>query len=181
MKHLALILAAFALFACESLPPLPETPGGLTLQGRIKITLPDEVISSNLRWTQTKTGFDAYLWGAMGAGTTRIQGNSENLSIESADIKASGAPKEILEEHLGWSLPIELLLSWIAGNPSNSSEVQAVERNEQGLIESFLQAGWSLEYSDHDAEGRYTRLLAESRDVSILVLVKLRTDSTESL
>ncbi len=181
MKHLALILAALALCACESLPPLPETPSGLSLQGRIKITLPNQVVSSNLRWTQTETGFDAYLWGALGAVTTRIYGNSETLSIEARGTKASGAPEEILQEHLGWSLPIELLLSWIAGNPSESSEVQALKRNEQGLIESFRQAGWLLEYSNLDGQGRYTRLLAERRDVSVLVVVKRRADSQKSL
>ena len=177
MKQLVLILAALALFACQSLPPLPEAPAGVSLQGRIKITLPDEVVSSNLRWTQTQTGFDAYLWGAMGAGTTHLYGNSQVLSIESGDTNASGPPDEILSEHLGWTIPVDLLLSWVRGQPSEDSTAQAVNRNEQGRIESFRQAGWLLEYSEFDEQGQYSKLNAVSKDVSVLVVVKERADS----
>lgn len=177
MKQLVLILAAFTLFACQSLPPPPEAPTGVSLQGRIKITLPEEVISSNLRWTQTETGFDAYLWGAMGAGTTHLYGNSEILSIESRQTNASGPPDEILEQQLGWSIPVDLLLSWVRGQPSNDSRALAVKRNHQGTIQSFRQAGWQLEFADFDEQGLYSRLSATSGDLSVLVLVKERMAS----
>ncbi len=177
MKPLVPILAALALCACQSLPPLPEAPSGVSLQGRIKITLPDEVVSSNLRWTQTQTGFDAYLWGAMGAGTTHLYGNSEILSIESGETSASGPPDEILREQLGWTIPVDLLLSWVRGQPSEDSVVRGVKSNERGVIESFRQAGWLLEYSEFDEQGRYSILSAASKEVSVLVVVKERTGS----
>lgn len=177
MKRPVLILTALALCACQSLSPLPDAPTGVSLQGRIKITLPDEVISSNLRWTQTQTGFDAYLWGAMGAGTTHLYGNSETLSIESGETHASGPPDEILREQLGWTIPVDLLLSWVHGQPSDDSSALAVKRNDQGVIQSFRQAGWSLEFAEFDDEGRYSRLSATSGDLSVLVLVKGRMES----
>lgn len=171
------MLATMALFACQTLPPFPESPTGMSIQGRIKITLPDEVISSNLRWTQTQAGFDAYLWGAMGAGTTRLHGNAETLNIESGKIRASGPPDEILHDQLGWTFPVELLLSWVRGKPSEGSAAHAVKRNDQGVVESFRQAGWSLEFAEFDDQGRYSRLTAAKGDLSVFVLVKERVES----
>ncbi len=180
MRALTSLLTVLALAACQTLPPAPETPTDFWLQGRLRITLPDEVISSNIRWAQTDTGFDAYLWGALGAGTTHLHGNSQRIHIENQRIRVSGAPQEVLATHLGWALPIELLISWIGGGPSEHMEVHDLKRSRQGFITSFRQADWLLEFLDLDATGRYARLRANSAEVEVLLVVKTRTDTAHS-
>lgn len=176
-RPLALTLLALAsLSACQNLPPMPQMPGDMSLQGRIKITLEQEVVSSNLRWTQKGSGFEAYFWGAMGAGSTRIYGDELNLTIESRDGDYSGPPQQILESHLGWSLPVELLLSWVRGVPSDGAPTSHMKRDAEGRLVSFRQAGWSLAFESFDQLGRYNRLAAQSDNASVLVVVKQRSE-----
>ena len=146
------------------------------MQGKLKINLAQEVIPPlNFRWTQTESGFDAYFWGTMGAGTTHLVGNQEQLTLESRDGTYSGPPEEILEQHLGWSIPVELLLTWVRGVPSADSEVEQLEYDEDGRLESFQQARWILRFDDFDEHGRYGRLSAKREDVSVLLIVKQRS------
>ena len=163
------------LGACQSLPPVPESGAELTLQGKLKITLAQDVRPLNFRWTQTESGFEAYFWGTMGAGTTHLFGNQEQLTLESRDGIYSGPPEEIVAQHLGWSLPVELLLTWVRGVPRAGMEVEQREFDEDGRLESFQQAGWLLRFDDFDEHGRYTRLSAKRKDVSVLLVVKQRS------
>ena len=171
------LVAVVLLSACQSLPPIPQTTKEVSLQGRIKITLEEEVISSNLRWTQTEAGFEAYFWGAMGVGTTKVYGDARNLTIERRNSKYSGPAREILEHHLGWSLPGELLIAWVRGVPSDGVRANDVKHDDQGRLVSFRQAGWELRFESFDRLGRYTRLVASSDDASVLVVVKQRSAS----
>ena len=169
-----LLLVCLIVGGCETLPPMPEADGGLVLSGRIKINDADQVSTFNFRWRQAEGGFDAYFWGVMGAGTTRLYGDSHTLSIEGRDVQASGPAKEILEEQLGWSLPVELLLSWVRGAPDASAGASDVRRDGDGAVVAFEQQGWKLRYEDFDELGRYARLTAEHEDVMVLVVVRER-------
>jgi len=171
------LLACLLLAACETLPPLPDIAGDVVLSGKIKITQGGKISTSNFRWTQTSSGFDAYFWGVMGAGTTRLYGDSETLSIDSRDLRTSGPAQEILQEQLGWSLPVELLLVWVRGMPEASMPVDNLQRNAGGAVESFEQRGWRLRFEGFDDAGRYKRLSANHRDAAVLIVVRERGES----
>ena len=169
-----ILLACLFLAGCETLPPAPEVGADLVLSGKIKITQGGETSTSNFRWAQTARGFDAYFWGVMGAGTTRLHGDSETLGVEGRDLQASGPAEEILHEQLGWSLPVELLLSWVRGVPEGSMPVENLLRNADGAVESFEQQGWRLRFEGFDDAGRYRRLNAQGGDVVVLIVVRER-------
>ena len=166
-----ILLACLLVGGCETLPPMPDMAGDMVLSGKIKITQGGKTSTSNFRWTQTSSGFDAYFWGVMGAGTTRLYGNSETLSIESRDLRASGPAEEILQEQLGWSLPVELLLAWVRGVPEAGMPVDKLQRNADGAVESFEQRGWRLRLEGFDGAEGYRRLSAVSEDVAVLIVV----------
>ncbi len=113
----------------------------------------------------------------MGAGTTRLYGDSETLSIDSRDLRTSGPAQEILQEQLGWSLPVELLLVWVRGMPEASMPVDNLQRNAGGAVESFEQRGWRLRFEGFDDAGRYKRLSATRGDAAVLIVVRERGES----
>jgi len=172
-----ILLACLPLGGCETLPPLSDMAGDTTLSGKIKITQGEKTSTSNFSWTQTSGGFDAYFWGVMGAGTTRLYGDSETLAIESRDLRTSGPAEEILQEQLGWSLPVALLLAWVRGEPESGMPVDKLQRNAEGMVESFEQMGWRLRLDRFDDAGGYRRLRAASGDVAVLIVVGQRRKS----
>ena len=169
-----LLLVGLLISGCETVPPMPDMAGDVVLTGRIKITQTDQSSTFSFRWSQTERGFDAYFWGVMGAGTTRLFGDAETLSIEGRDVRTSGPAEEILQEQLGWSLPVELLLWWVRGVPDRRLVVSEVERDAAGVVTGFRQAGWRLWFENFDASGRYGRMLAQRGDVEVLVVVRER-------
>jgi len=169
-----ILLACLLLGGCETLPP--DMAGDTQLSGKIKITQGEKTSTSNFSWTQTSGGFDAYFWGVMGAGTTRLYGDSETLAIESRNLRTSGPAEEILREQLGWSLPVELLLAWVRGVPETSMPVDKLRRNAEGVVESFEQRGWRLRLAEFDDAGGYRRLSAVSDDVAVLIVVGERRE-----
>ena len=168
----SLLLASLLLCGCETLPPVQDTARDLALSGRIKIAQTEQSSTFNFRWAQTSDGFDAYFWGVMGAGTTRLYGDSDTLAIEGRELRTSGPAEEILEAQLGWSLPVELLLSWVRGVPEESMPTRALGRNADGAIEYFEQQGWRLRFEEFDEDGRYRRLTAVRHDVRVIILVR---------
>ena len=169
-----LLLVGLMISGCETLPPMPDMVGDVVLSGRIKITQGEQISTFNFRWSQTERGFDAYFWGVMGAGTTRLFGDAETLSIEGRDVRASGPAEEILRERLGWSMPVELLLSWVRGLPDGRLDVTEIQRDEDGVVIGFRQAEWRLRFAGFDASGGYGRMTAQRGDVKVLVVIRER-------
>ena len=80
--------------------------------------------SANLRWEQWGEHFVIRLWGPMGQATTLITGDVRRVVLERADggARRVGDPSVILNEELGWEIPIGALSYWVRGVPAPGVE-----------------------------------------------------------
>lgn len=86
----------------------------------------------------------------IGAGSVRIEGNNEQLTITArGETRILDDPEEDLarELGLGWWLPVTSVHHWLLGRPDDrfpeSSQVSA-----GGLLESLMQRDWQTVYED---------------------------------
>lgn len=119
-----------------------------TLQGKLGVRAPTESGSGTVLWLQQQEQYDIRLSGPLGRGATRIQGNDHGVTLDIAGqppVSASSA-EALLEQQVGWRLPVEHLLWWVRGLPAPGSPSR-LQLNPDSQLARLAQAGWTVEYS----------------------------------
>jgi outer membrane lipoprotein LolB len=119
-----------------------------TLQGKLGLRSVRESGSGTLYWLQQQEAYDIRLSGPLGRGATRISGDSRGIVLEIAGqqpMQADSA-EELLEEQIGWRLPVDSLLWWVRGLPSPNSPSR-LQLDTDSRLARLTQAGWVVEYS----------------------------------
>jgi outer membrane lipoprotein LolB len=147
---LALLMLASGC-SIQSRPPLPaellamQDNIALTnwqLSGKLGIRNQQQTKSAYLNWKQCGESFDIRLSGPLGQGGARLQGSRESVTLQTKDKTSSASdPEQLLQQQLGWSMPISQLQYWVRGIPSPNQGY----RNNPG-DNGFEQAGWHISY-----------------------------------
>lgn len=119
-----------------------------TLQGKLGVRAPNESGSGTVFWLQDRDDYDIRLSGPLGRGATRIHGNDHGVTLEIAGQPPVNAPsaEALLEQQIGWRLPVEHLLWWVRGLPAPDSPSH-LQLNPDSQLARLAQAGWTVEYS----------------------------------
>lgn len=150
---LIVLLASTMVSACAVVPPFGE---GLTpdfrLRGKIGVRDPSPTggsFSASFDWIQAGDAFAIELWGPLGQGRTRLTGDDETLTVTDARgvTLAGESPEALMQEHLGWSAPVNVLQYWVRGRVAPGRRVSGVDRDAQGHLTGFEQLGWAVELS----------------------------------
>ena len=115
----------------------------------------DESWSASLRWQQDGDSYDIQLSGAFGQGAARLSGHDGYAVIEMAEHSAltANSAEALMQQQLGWSMPVQGLKYWLLGMPVPGSVGQTAF-NEVGRLQSLRQSGWQVRYRDYlDVDG----------------------------
>ncbi len=115
----------------------------------------NESWSASLRWQQDGDSYDIQLSGAFGQGAARLFGYDGYAVIEMAKHSAltASSAEALMQQQLGWYMPVQGLKYWLLGMPEPGSVSQQVF-NEVGRLQSLQQSGWRVTYRDYlDVEG----------------------------
>ena len=93
---------------------------GWQISGKVGIRAPRDSGSGTLFWLQRQDYFDIRLSGPLGRGAARLTGREGNVLLEVANQGRYEAesPEALLEEQLGWRLPVSHLFWWVRGLPA---------------------------------------------------------------
>ena len=129
-----------------------EKIGGWSFNGRIAVRdANDEGWSASLHWQQQGEHYDIQLSGALGQGAARIHGNGGNAVLEAADQppRVAPDPETLMEEQLGWHVPVRGLKFWLTGRPGpDGFDVQRVDG--LGRLSKLEQDGWVVSYNSYE-------------------------------
>lgn len=155
-KALPLLLAFSLLGGCSQLAQKPAA--SLTIdplqvqqlqqwsaEGRIGIRWADDSQSANLDWAQDLSRYRIRLSGPLGQGGLQILGSEQEVSLQRAgeeQIHRARTPEALMQQLLGWHLPLTQAQYWIRGIPAPGSEALPLQDSQNG----FIQAGWRVEY-----------------------------------
>lgn len=147
------------LTACAAVPPAPEAgwPAerdalvaleNWSLKGRIAVATEEQGVSGSIRWQQDTDQTDFSFRGPLGSGSFRIQGDGDSLRLTTKDgsDRVLDDPDSGFREALGFDLPFRSMRYWVRGVPAPSSEAET-RFGSDGRLDSFSQAGWSVEYT----------------------------------
>ena len=155
-----------------------------TLQGKLGVRSPGESGSGTVFWLQQQDAYDIRLSGPLGRGATRIQGSDAGVILDIAgqpQTTASSA-EALLEQQIGWRLPVEHLLWWVRGLPAPDSPSR-LQLNPDSQLARLSQAGWTVEYSRYqqiDGMQLPQRLQLSGHDMLLtLVITRWEPDTSE--
>ena len=127
---------------------------GWTLQGKLGLRAPEQSGSGTLLWFQQRDSYDIRLSGPLGRGATQIVGTPEGVTLEIAGrepVQAATA-EMLLEEQIGWRLPVEHLLWWVRGLPAQDSPSR-LQLDTDSRLARLQQSDWTIEYSRYQNVG----------------------------
>lgn len=147
-----------ALGGCAALPRSAPAEGGFHLRGKLGVVYGEESFSAQFLWRQQAQAFTIDLWGPLGQGRVQLIGTDRRLALREADgtLISEGPPGEVMREHLGWTLPLDVLPLWVRGTPAPDRPVSDRVVNDDGQLVSFRQLGWLVTLE------RYRPVVAES-------------------
>lgn len=187
LPFLGLIVAAFFLTACQTTPIMPTHVSqqqkalaripSWQAEGKIAINMDGDRQSASFSWQQKHANYVIHLFGPFGQGATWLRRTSKGVTLENAEIGTRRAtdPEQLMEETLGWQVPVSNLQYWIRGLAAPEPEPNNEQRNEVGLLSELEQQGWQVTYSKyetHDGWALPAKLTAERDSIKVTIVIK---------
>jgi len=124
------------------------------LSGKIGLRGPQLAESAYLNWRQCGEDYDVRISGPLGQTVARIEGRGAMLSVsmEGHDPVTTADPEQLLQEQLGWSVPLRALRYWVRAEPAPGGD--AIVTGPQQQPQTLQQFGWQVNYlSWHSDQG----------------------------
>ena len=165
----------FILSGCAVQPPAEEPGLAFAAGGKFGIKDADSGYSASFSWRHFQHGYDIEVWGPLGQGRTLLRGDESLMQVRRGeDVLAQGAPEQVMQTHLGWSVPIRILPAWIQGFPSTQLPHSDAVLDDQGRYTAFAQAGWQVNLERYTArEDGLSSLFTPARIVALNGLRKV--------
>ncbi|MGQ4880390.1 lipoprotein insertase outer membrane protein LolB [Billgrantia sp. LNSP4103-1] len=118
------------------------------LTGKAGLRTPQETTSANLDWSQHPHYYRMLISGPFGSGRNLLEGREGRFTLANAEGRFEAeTPEALMQQQLGWSLPVSSLSDWIRGLPAEHSQYR-IERDDDGFPQRLEQDGWLIEYRD---------------------------------
>lgn len=119
---------------------------------KVAITVDNKTQKSKMTWRQQQQHYSIVFSLPFGQSGPTLVGNetSATLSIPKEEPITGHSAGQLLEQRLGWTLPVENAKFWILGIPSPNSESKVLLKNER--LTKLRQDGWLINYD------RYKRI-----------------------
>jgi len=117
------------------------------LKGLIAIRTRQDAWSANWQWHQNQKDYTIALFGPMGSHSMQLTGSAHSVLLETSDGKKlkSTNPETLLEQQLGWHLPVSSLYYWVRGLPVPNFPAQK-QLDAFNRITVLTQQNWRIEY-----------------------------------
>ncbi|MBY0576433.1 MAG: lipoprotein insertase outer membrane protein LolB [Gallionellaceae bacterium] len=182
LVRLLLFFLAVILNGCVLLPstpvpaarPIHAESAPFALNGRIAINHQGKRHSAGLRWTHQVQSDEVLLLAPLGQTAARVYRDAGSATLDDGDKHYSADNAEaLMEQALGWHLPLGGLHHWVLGLASADSPAQ-IERDGNGQITVLHQDRWEvryLRYAGTRPDSLPARLQLSRDDLQIQLLI----------
>jgi outer membrane lipoprotein LolB len=143
-----LLCLALILAACggNGIRPGVDDRQHWQLAGKLGLRGPQLAESAYLNWRQCGDSYDMRISGPLGQTVARIDGDGARLTVrlEGQEPVTTAEPEQLLQERLGWSVPLRALRYWVRGEkaPGGSAALDGPD----GQPTELRQFGWQVRY-----------------------------------
>lgn len=158
IRHLIVAIAAITLAACFSggIRPGSGDQERWQLSGKIGLRAPQLAESAYINWQQCGDQFAIRISGPLGQTVARVDGHSDHLTLqfEGREPMTTGEPEVLMQQQLGWSLPIRALRHWVRAEaaPGGDAEFSGPQQQPNTL----RQQDWQVDYLAYHQNGATT-------------------------
>lgn len=119
-----------------------------SFRGRTLIQQDKEGWNAGVSWQQNKDNFKIRLTGPFAQGAVELNGDAQQVEMLTSEGEKYTAetPEQLLQEVLGWRLPVSALRDWVRGLPYSGEQVTSREIDDDGQLLMLNQAGWQVEF-----------------------------------
>jgi outer membrane lipoprotein LolB len=147
------------------------------LAGRLAVQRADKGFSADINWRQSHHDFDLKVMAPLNGGTFHLNGGARKVELITPDGESFSAarPETLMQDHLGWSIPLDGTRYWIRGIPDPASAASQEITDEQGRWTDFEQNRWRvsiLDYVKLDDIDLPRRLYLTRDDLKVRIVVK---------
>ncbi|HZW86112.1 MAG TPA: lipoprotein insertase outer membrane protein LolB [Gallionella sp.] len=170
------------LTGCAAIQPVPVSSSrpaqlesvAFVLNGRVAVNQQGARHSAGLRWTHQTQTDEILLLAPLGKTVARIYRDTQQATLEQGDKHYQAENIEtLMQQVLGWRLPLTGLHYWVLGLPVADSRAQ-IERDANGQITVLRQDGWEvryLHYADTSPDSLPARLQLTHEDLQVQLLI----------
>ncbi|MEH6649724.1 MAG: lipoprotein insertase outer membrane protein LolB [Motiliproteus sp.] len=128
--------------------------------GKINIRTPQENNTASLNWSQFDDRYRIYMAGPLGQGAVNISGSEQHgiiLDISGEDRRQAASPEQLLNQRLGWSIPVSQMPYWIRGLPA-PNRLHAKTLDPFNRLQQLQQNGWTIDYLSYQQQQQQQHL-----------------------
>ena len=130
-----------------------------------------------VRWRQARHSWLVRFMGPLGVGLLEVEGSATEVEARFSNGRRASAtsPEALLEQEIGWSVPLHELRYWIVGAPAPDGSPLKMELDGQGRLAHLEQAGWTVvyeRYGDVDDLALPERIRFSGESVEATVVVR---------
>jgi len=174
------LLCPLLLAGCASAPPTAAVrpsnaeQAAFTLDGRIAVKYDGEHSSAGMHWLHDADADDILMLAPLGVTVAHIQRDAHGATLDaSGKHYAAQDSGELMQQVLGWRLPLSGLPYWVMGLPVPGA-MASVERDANGQVSLLRQDGWSIRYTAYatpaaDSLPRRMTLQREGLEIRLLI------------
>jgi outer membrane lipoprotein LolB len=154
---MAILLSGCAFFQTSKPTPHPSSWKARATQlkqikswtaiGSVSIQHDGKANLASIRWEQKPNEYELIVYGPLGFGKVMIQGKSGIITLTQSSKPPLSAetPENLMQNELGWYVPISNLYYWIRGLPSPHASAKTTFDSSYHLI-SLAQENWQINY-----------------------------------
>ena len=179
---LATVLLVLILQGCTSSPTHKQwqhaiKAGYWQAEGKIGLIYNGQGQQANFDWKNHNHNYTIALFGPLGQGRVELSKNGDTYRAtnEKTEHQAPSA-EALLEEMLGWSLPVSGLQYWILGQSNPLAAIELAQNDNIGRLQRLKQQGWTIDFShqsEQDQQSELPRKIIAKRDnLKLTVVIK---------
>ena len=148
-----------------------------SMTGRLAVQSGQEGWNATLHWDQDNANFTMRLIAPLGQGTYQLYGDDHSVSLLTAENKIYQAdnPETLLQQNLGWSVPVGGLKYWIKGIPDPGVNTENLVIDKDGRMTDLQQSGWRisiLRYTDFNGTQFPSKLFMQNDRFKLRLVVQ---------
>jgi outer membrane lipoprotein LolB len=169
----SLLLLILLFTGCATAPVAvqrsPQADAPFAFNGRVAFKQGEKRDNAGVRWVHSTDEDEILLLAPLGQTMARIHRDAQEAMLEASGKRYADRDMEsLMQQVLGWHLPLSGLRYWVTALPVPGVEF-SIERDASGQVSVLRQQGWEIVY---------TRYAAATPDALPLRL-KLRRDDME--
>ncbi|MBI5890106.1 MAG: outer membrane lipoprotein LolB [Nitrosomonadales bacterium] len=150
-----LLLLILLLTGCATAPVAVQRPlqadAPFAFNGRVAVKQGDKRESAGVRWEHRAEADEILLLAPLGQTMARIRRDAQEITLEASGKRYTAQDMEsLMQQALGWQLPLSGLRYWVTALPAPGSE-SSIERDANGQVSMLQQQGWEIGYSRYAA------------------------------